>query len=268
MITIRPYNPEHFNNCIERIWIAENDKEETNIVIPPSQFVDLLFPLTENGFFHNSNHFTDPRLEGIMFKPVYLRCPAHSKMMGVRLYGGGLYPFASINGKEILNKNVPFLLEKYQELITEIFEAEDDKTILKTIYRLLNQMYDAKRDEETKLLKEFYFSMRSNPDSGNIETFCRQTGTNYTSLNRIFTKILGISTKKFERLIKFRKALDRVINAPETLSNVGVGSGYFDQPHFIKEFKYFMDMSPSEYLSLMQQNEEHRIIKTIDFAVT
>ena len=71
---------------------------------------------------------------------------------------------------------------------------------------------------------------------------------------------------KFERLIKFRKALDQVINAPETLSSVGVGSGYFDQPHFIKEFKYFMDMSPSEYLGLLKQNNEHRILRTIDFA--
>ena len=267
MITIHSYNPEKFTDCIERIWIAENDDEETNIVIPPSQFVDFLIPLSEKGFIHNGNHMTNTRLEGIMLKPVYLKLPVHSKMMGIRLYGGGFYPFSPVKGKDILNKNVPFSSEKHQKLLDRISESRDDKSILQTTYSLLSQKYDPKRDEETKLLKEFYFNLRKNQDFMNIETFCRQTGTNYTSLNRIYNKILGISTKKFERLIKFRKALERLLNNPEKLSRIGVNSGYFDQSHFIKEFKYFMDMSPSEYLGLLKQNKEYHIIKTIDFAV-
>ena len=267
MITICSYTPEKFNDCIERIWIVENDKEETNIVIPPSQFVDLHFPLCDKGFFHNGNYLVNPRLEGIMLKPVYLRCPAHSKLMGIRFYGSGLYPFAAINGKEILNKNIPFLTEQYQEFIPRKFEAKEDKTLLKMAYRLLNQMYDAKRDEETKLLKEYYFHLRENQDVMNIETFCQQAGTNYTSLNRTFSKILGLSTKKFERLIKFRKALGKLLNNPEKLSQIAIASGYFDQSHFIKEFKYFMDMSPSEYLDLLEQNNEYHIIRTINFEV-
>lgn len=128
-------------------------------------------------------------------------------------------------------------------------------------------MYDQKRDEETRVLKEFYLNMKSGIDFKNIETFCRQTGTNYTSLNRAFGKILGISTKKFERLIKFRKTLDYLVNNPVKLSTVGIDSGYFDQSHFINEFKHYMNMSPSKYLSLLNKIEEHNIIRKIEFTL-
>lgn len=266
MLIVRSYNPEHFNDCIERAWIAENGEEETNIVIPPSQFVDLLFPLTENGFFHNGNHLITSCLEGIMLKPVYLRIPPFSRMMGIRFYGAGFYPFFPTLGKDILNKNIPFPVQKYEKLIHQIFLAKNDSTFLEATNQLLNQMYEPTRDKETQLLKEFYFNLRSNQPYQNIEDFCRETGTNYTSLNRTFSKILGITPKKFDRLIKFRKALDKLVRTPDKLSSIGVDSGYFDQPHFIKEFKFFMDMSPSEYLNLINRKMEHNILKSIDFA--
>ncbi len=268
MMALRTYAPEQFQDCIERIWIAENGNQEVNIVIPPDQFVNLLFPIGKGGFFHNGNYYKTARLEGIMLNPVYLKIPPNAKLMGIRMYGCGYYPFGQTDGREILNKNIPFIVKnKYRHLIEQIYQSNNDKTAINAIYRLLQGMYDHKRYLKTTLLKDFYLDMGSNQASQNIEMFCQQAGTNYTTLSRACSKIAGITTKKFERLIRFRMALGQLLNTPEKLSSIGVGSGYFDQSHFIKEFKAYMGVPPSEYLNLLKVEDKYRMIASINFSV-
>ncbi len=266
-LSFRNYKPEQFSNCIESFWFVETFAKEVNIVIPPNQFIDWIFLLNDKGYFHNGNFITESRLEGIMLKPVYLRLPPGIKALGVRLYGNGLYPFVPLKGKDLINKNIAYKNPAHEHLIHAIKTASDDEATIKAAYQLLNHTYCAKREKETKLVAKFYSFLKENEDLSDIQTFCNLTKTNYTTLNRSFNKLLGITAKKFERLIKFRKAVNALINSPERLTDVVVDSGYFDQSHFIKEFKYYMGMSPSEYLNLLDIKNEHQIIKGIDLSV-
>ena len=267
LLSFRNYKSEQYTSCIESLWFVETFAEEVNIVIPPNQFIDWIFLLKGEGYFHNGSFLEETRLEGIMLKPVYLKLPPYIRALGVRLYGNGLYPFLPLQGKDLINKNISYTNPAHEYLIQAIKTASDDESTIKATYRFLDQLYSDKRDKESQLVKEFYFYMKSNENCSDIRAFCDQTNTNYTSLNRAFSKILGITAKKFERLIKFRKAIKALINSPERLTDVVVDSGYFDQSHFIKEFKYYMGMSPSAYLNLLKSTSGHTIIKEIDLSV-
>ncbi|WP_330097405.1 AraC family transcriptional regulator [Flagellimonas taeanensis] len=266
-LSFRNYKPELFEDCIESLWIVETFAEEVDIVIPPNQFIDWIFLLNGKGYFHNESYITENRLEGIMLKPVYLKLPPYIKALGVRLYGNGLYPFVPLKGKDLINKNIAYANPDHKNLIREITAAPDSKSTISATYQFLKQIHSDNREKESRLVKEFYLYMKSNENCSDIRAFCDQTNTNYTSLNKSFSKILGITAKKFERLIKFRKAIKALINSPERLTDVVVDSGYFDQSHFIKEFKHYMDMSPSEYLNLLNSTSSHTIIKEIDLSV-
>ncbi len=266
-LSFRNYKPEQFTGCIESFWFVETFSEEVNIVIPPNQFIDWIFLLNDKGYFHNGNFITESRLEGIMLKPVYLGLPPGIKALGVRLYGNGLYPFVPLKGKDLINKNIAYANSAHENLIEGIKTASGDDATIKATYQLLNHTYSANREKETKLVKEFYAFLKANEDLSDIQTFCNLTKTNYTTLNRNFSKILGITAKKFERLIKFRKAVKALINSPERLTDVVVDSGYFDQSHFIKEFKHYMGMSPSEYLNLLNKDGEYQVVKKIELSV-
>ena len=267
IISFRNYRPKQFENCIESLWFVETFADEVNIVIPPNQFIDWIFLLHGKGYFHNDNFIEEVRLEGIMLKPVYLKLPPYIKALGVRLYGNGLYPFVPLKGKDLIDKNIAYCNPAQENLIRQITSAPDDESTIQATYQLLNNLYNDKREKESQLVKKFYLYMKMNEDCSDIRAFCDQTNTNYTSLNRSFTKILGITAKKFERLIKFRKAIKALINSPERLTDVVVDSGYFDQSHFIKEFKHYMDMSPSAYLNLLKSTPGHSIIAKIDLSV-
>lgn len=120
------------------------------------------------------------------------------------MYGGGLYPFISFNGKDIIGKSKPVGLPGYEEIIQKIMTSKDDEKAISLISELLTRLYDPDRDKETRLIQAFYAYMKScKTIIPTIHDFCLQTDTNYSTLNHAFQRVLGLPTKKFERLIKF-----------------------------------------------------------------
>lgn len=128
--------------------------------------------------------------------------------------------------------------------------------ILCQIERLLSLLFIQKNYDRTKLVRNFYRYFRWEHQAASIEAFFADFGTNYSSLNRQFIKVIGVSAKRFERLIKFRKALCKLTDSNESLSNVGFDWGYFEQSHFIREFKLFMNHSPKTYNSIIRKADK------------
>lgn len=68
-------------------------------------------------------------------------------------------------------------------------------------------------------------------------------------LERLFKCTIGVSPKKFQRIIRFRKALQLLNHAKYSqLTSVCYQLNYNDQSHFIKDFKAFSGMTPYEFV--------------------
>lgn len=78
--------------------------------------------------------------------------------------------------------------------------------------------------------------------------------THYISqdaLEKRFRRVVGTSPKQFSNIIKIRSILD---SKPKngSLSQVALEAGYFDQPHFNKEFKLFTGLNPTDFFKIPQ----------------
>ncbi len=67
-------------------------------------------------------------------------------------------------------------------------------------------------------------------------------------LERKFRKQIGISPKQLGRVLRLQTALKMLLNDNENLTNIAYESEYFDQAHFIKDFKEFIGNTPKEFL--------------------
>lgn len=68
-------------------------------------------------------------------------------------------------------------------------------------------------------------------------------------LERHFRKQIGISPKQLSKAIRLQATLNLLLNKKsETLTDVAYESDYFDQNHFIKDFKDLVGVTPKEYL--------------------
>jgi transcriptional regulator GlxA family with amidase domain len=76
--------------------------------------------------------------------------------------------------------------------------------------------------------------------ASDIGTSCRQ-------LSRRFQNAVGISPKEFSRVSRFLHALRCLRERKQqTLTEIAVMCGYFDQAHFNHEFREFAGMTPAE----------------------
>jgi AraC-like DNA-binding protein len=62
-----------------------------------------------------------------------------------------------------------------------------------------------------------------------------------------FRKAVGISPKQFSFIIRMKSVIDNGRNKNQLLSEIAFEAGYFDQPHFNKDFKLFTGLAPKDF---------------------
>jgi AraC-like DNA-binding protein len=73
-----------------------------------------------------------------------------------------------------------------------------------------------------------------------------ELATTERSLERRFQQWIGTSPKRFAALLRFQKSIQLLQDGKEG-AEVAYECGYFDQAHFIQEFKNFTGVSPQKY---------------------
>ncbi|WP_282079381.1 helix-turn-helix transcriptional regulator [Aquimarina algiphila] len=99
-------------------------------------------------------------------------------------------------------------------------------------------------DEVVKLMQTDVVGKRS------IEDICEKVGVHQKNLFRLFKKVIGISPKKYYRTLQWNTIM-KIINQNEekSLTKLALECGFYDHPSFTKEFKKFMQISPSEFIN-------------------
>jgi AraC-like DNA-binding protein len=119
------------------------------------------------------------------------------------------------------------------------------------IPQALMRVYDWKRVQSAAKL--LYHTM----GQCRIEELADACHTSVRNLERRFQRVVGATPKFFARTVRFEQAQRRLMFEPESdLTHVAHECGYFDQAHFIKEFRAFTGMTPSEYAQRMRQLQE------------
>ena len=262
MLDIYSHHPEFYKDLIERIWILRNPGDEIELLTPPNQYINLIIPIGGSKYIRNSITYDKPLIEGLSLQPVNITCKNNQTFIGIRFYPYGLYPF--IETHNIVN-GVSGVPNDLVDKLTVVSKRNSEIDIVDGIFNIMDSIYDKTRYKKTEILREYYNVFRNGGSEMQIDEFCNLNLTNYSTLSRIFNKVVGISPKKFERLIKFRKSLCKLIDTNENLTTVGNESGYFDQPHFIREFKLFLNYTPSQYQDLIHSADKYSKIVNYNF---
>jgi AraC-like DNA-binding protein len=104
---------------------------------------------------------------------------------------------------------------------------------------------------------------------GNIglEEIERETGYSERYCREKFKEIYGVSIKHYSRIVRFQNALRMITKGElEGISDIVYEAGYFDQSHFINEFKRFTLTSPAKFRNAyMKLVSNHKISSEAKF---
>lgn len=158
-----------------------------------------------------------------------------------------------------------FFKEPLHELFRESVSLEN--FMLRSELLLLEeQLCEAVSDQQRIGLVEHFLLSRiipSVPDSlvlaalslihkskGNIKIkeLAAQLYTSQSPLEKRFRKVVGASPKKFASIVRLKNLLQHY-SPDNSLTELGYEAGFYDQAHFIKEFKVFTGETPENYFS-------------------
>ena len=78
--------------------------------------------------------------------------------------------------------------------------------------------------------------------------YAKLLGYSRSQTHRLFMKWFGLSTGVYWRYKKFLLGLETIHHKDEqSLTQVALASGFYDQAHFTRTFKEFTGMSPKIY---------------------
>lgn len=172
------------------------------------------------------------------------------------IFGIYLYPFAArqllgFSPTELSNRMpdlYSILGNTGKELEERIFLARNTIHRIQILTSFLEQQFHkCKKDEHSAIA-----AVRHVLQSGHNQTV-RELADHFNlserQFERKFKEYSGFNPKKYLRLVRFGEACNLLTESKKTLSEIAQSCGYYDQSHFIKDFKAFSGYLPSDFFS-------------------
>jgi transcriptional regulator GlxA family with amidase domain len=92
----------------------------------------------------------------------------------------------------------------------------------------------------------------------NVRELAKRNFLSTRQFERNFIQFAGFSPKLFSRIIRFQSTLQEYGNQFRSLTDIAYDTGYYDQSHFIQDFKQFSGHNPKEYFSGKTESTQWR----------
>ncbi len=133
-----------------------------------------------------------------------------------------------------------------EQKITKATDTQQRIEIIETF--LLNKLYEASTIDH--IVKSTIETLLATSGNSSIRAILNENLSKRRQLERNFLNQIGISPKQLGKVIRLQTALKLLLNRKtENLTEIAYKSEYYDQNHFIKDFKEFTGITPKEFLS-------------------
>ena len=86
-----------------------------------------------------------------------------------------------------------------------------------------------------------------------IEELAQKIGLSQSALERRFQRCVGVAPRKFASLVRLKNVV-QLREQGVDLTTIAHTAGYYDQAHFIRDFKRFTGLAPSAFFALSPAN--------------
>ncbi len=190
-------------------------------------------------------------LMGQITKAVFFLPSTQTSIIGVRFHPFGVSAFSNIPSPEFTNSEI---------LITDIWQNEGAAleeqvntnpthgaiTILQQFF--LKKLYQTKLSYSLNTISSISNTIQQAGGENTVNYWAAQANLSERQFNRTFKNMVGISPKEFLKITRFNKVLNIFeSDAASSFSTLAQKCGYYDQAHFIKDFKEYTGTTPKGY---------------------
>lgn len=254
---------------VKSIWrLTEKELTSRREIILPKGTVEIIFNFADDIFYLNHTLHLPKILpvvfvNGINFKPVELIKTGNQDFLGIQLNGIGLRLLFNISVKEF-NDNIYEGSEIHLSL-----KLLADKLYCCRTFSQQTEIIRAWLRRQSPSMSCHYAIHRAqrllsliNGNNLSIKKISEEICLSSRQLRRFSIDWLGMNTEELSQYSKYLACLYAIHQAKNTLTNIGLEAGYYDQSHFIREFKSYTNMTPKQYGDANAEYPGHILLKT------
>ncbi len=246
---------------VESFWVLESHVKEKGYVdfkeysFFASPFPKIVFQYLGKGFFDisilraskplPSNHFY-----GQSSKPLTLATFGSFGCLGINFYPYAIPLLFGLSSDKTTGK--AFELQQLfgshaSSVISAVLGMGQNEERVRYLSEMLTSLVVQKETPDPIIEAAMRYFL-TNDGRGSIEDLCTYLGYSVRQVERNFKEKIGISPKRYARIMRFHGAIRNYQNNSfENLSQLAISSGFSDQAHFIREFQHFAGIKPRHY---------------------
>lgn len=174
------------------------------------------------------------------------------RVFGVKFRPGGFQPFLGASMATITDRSVALAAlfgDSAATLEDEILAQDSMVDMIEVAAKLLSAHLPP-RDAEAERITEIVYAIMTDPSLATVHALAERYETNPRALQRLFARYVGVSPKWVIHRYRLHEALEQLAaGRPANWPALAHSLGYYDQAHFIRDFKRMIGKTPTEYTS-------------------
>ena len=218
------------------------------------------------GFIENKNYISYLRAPRSGSKVLHLG--DHMGLFAIRLYPHAVRQLVGIPNSELVNGSFELAHifgNQYSFVNEQMLEATSVEDRIRVAGNFLSELWQASSKDPIYECIRLMLQHEGNVD---LDQLRELTGLSVKQFERRFKAIAGFPPKYYSRITRFQGTKRKYASGKfKTLSELSHACDYYDQSHFIREFKEFSGMQANHFFKIVgETSEEGSVLRNLVLA--
>lgn len=244
---------------IKRYWMLETEVSEGDVCerVVPTENMELMFHYKKPFSVSHPQKGLSPQpqslISGLSNCFFDVTTQGQSGVIAVDFYPYGACNFFRFPLNELQNQSIhlgDIFTNEIRYIEERICECHNLSSRIAVIEKFLIEKLFPVNTTDLVLIKNSVTLIKLNKGQIQAQQLSDKLSVSPKKLERKFSSLVGKSPKQFIKIVRFQEALAGLMqHQPQYLTEHAYNNGYFDQSHFIKEFKALSGYTPREFIS-------------------
>lgn len=226
---------------VRHYWWLESDRglSDDHLPLAPDGAFELVVHLAEPPEHQRAGHWQTQAgeiLVGEIQRPTTLRAEGRVRCVGVHFAPGGVRAFFAEPATELCDRMTA--LDDLSRPLPRLVDRIDPEGGLAAAALVLDRVLLKRLSAEmpSERVQRLIHGLGIVPGRAPVSDLASAAGTSTRQLERILKPVLGVSPRRYLRVVRFHRALTALLEGDTDAAL----AHYYDQPHFLRDVREFV----------------------------